>query len=159
MKQTNEAVDIAPLLGRYPREEGQSVLIALLQDIQDEYGYLPEESIEQASRHLDLPLSHVYGVVSFYTQFSLTPRGKYVIRACTGTACHIRSGNMVLDQIKQTLKINHNETTPDGLFTLEAVRCVGACALAPVIVIGEKYYGALTPAKVRKLLAGFKEAK
>lgn len=152
-------IDISHLLERYPSHEGQEALIGLLQDIQEEVGYLPVEALETVSRHLKVPLSHIYGVTSFYTQFSLTPRGKYVIRACTGTACHIRGGMTVLDEIKLSLNINDNETTVDGQFTLETVRCVGACALAPVIVIGEKYYGALTPAKVRKLLAGFKEAK
>ena len=120
---------------------------------------LPESALEDVSSHLGVPLSHVYGVVSFYTQFSLTPRGKYVIRACLGTACHIRGGTTVLDEIKLALNVGNNETTEDGLFTVEAVRCVGACALAPVVVIGEKYYGALTPAKVRKLLTSFKEEK
>ena len=155
----NETVDVTGLLDRHPREEGQGALIAVLQEIQEECGYLPEEALEQASQHLNTPLSHIYGVVSFYTQFSLTPRGKYIIRGCMGTACHIRGGTTVLDEIKMTLGIENNETTEDGLFTVEEVRCVGACALAPVVVIGEKYYGALTPAKVRKLLASFKEEK
>ena len=159
MTMKTKTIDITALLDRYPRDEGQGALIALLQDVQEECGYLPEQALEQVSRHLNTPLSHVYGVVSFYSQFSLTPRGKYVIRACMGTACHIRGGTTVLDDIKLTLGINNNETTADGLFTVEEVRCVGACALAPVIVIGEKYYGALTPAKVRKLLASFKEKK
>ena len=157
MDENSKSADV--VLDRYPREKGQAALIAVLQDIQEEFGYLPEHALEQAGRHLDVPLSHIYGVVSFYTQFSLTPRGRYIIRACAGTACHIRGGTMVLDEIKLSLGIDDNETTEDGLFTLEAVRCVGACALAPVIVIGDKYYGALTPAKVRKLLASFKDQK
>lgn len=159
MRQDAKAIDVAHLLERYSRSEGQGALIAILQDIQEEYGYLPEPALESVSSYLGVPLSHVYGVVSFYTQFSLTPRGKYVIRACMGTACHIRGGTTVLDVIKLALNVGNNETTEDGLFTVEAVRCVGACALAPVVVIGEKYYGALTPAKVRKLLASFKEEK
>jgi NADH-quinone oxidoreductase subunit E len=159
MKQNSSVVDIAPLLERYSREEGQGALMALLQDIQEEHGYLPEEALEAASAHLNVPLSHVYGVVSFYAQFSLTPRGRHIIRMCMGTACHIRGGQMVLEEIRSTLGLQDKVTTEDGLFSLEVVRCLGTCFLAPVMMIDSKYYGKLTPAKVNKIFKNYQENK
>ena len=159
MKQNSRVVDIAPLLERYSREDGQGALMALLQDIQEEHGYLPEEALEAASTHLKVPLSHVYGVVSFYAQFSLTPRGKHIVRMCMGTACHIRGGQMVLDEIRSTLGLQDKKTTEDGLFSLEVVRCLGTCFLAPVMMIDSKYYGKLTPAKMRKIFKNYQDDK
>jgi NADH-quinone oxidoreductase subunit E len=159
MSTESRTIDIAPLLERYPRQEGQRALMALLQDIQEEYGYLPVEALEEAGRHLEVPLSHIYGVVSFYAQFSLIPRGRHIIRLCMGTACHIRGGGSVLDEVKSVLAIADRETTPDGLFTLEVVRCLGTCFLAPVMMIDNKYYGKLTAAKIRKILKGYQDAK
>ena len=148
---------ISTLLDRYPREEGQGALIAVLQDIQEECGYLPEQALEQVSRYLNTPLSHIYGVVSFYTQFSLTPKGKHIIKLCMGTACHIRGGQMVLDEIRSFLDLNGKDTTDDKLFSLEVVRCLGTCFLAPVMMIGNKYFGKLTAAKVRKVLKSYQK--
>jgi NADH-quinone oxidoreductase subunit E len=159
MKQNIGAVNIAPLLERYPREHGQGALMALLQDIQEEHGYLPEAALEEVSAHLGVPISHVYGVVSFYAQFSLTPRGKHIVRMCMGTACHIRGGHMVLDEIRNTLELKDGQTTEDGLFTLEVVRCLGTCFLAPVMMIDSKYYGKLTPAKVRKIFKNYQDGR
>jgi NADH-quinone oxidoreductase E subunit len=144
--------DLAVLLERYPTSSGQAALMALLQDIQDRFGYLSEENLEQVGEHLHIPLSHVYGVVSFYSQFSLVPRGKNIIKLCMGTACHIRGAQSVLDEIQSTLGIGNKETTADMQFTLEAVRCLGTCFLAPVMMINDKYYGMLSPAKVNKIL-------
>lgn len=152
-------VDIRPVLERYPVEEGQSALMPLLQEIQEELGYLPVDALEQVCEHLNVPLAVIHGVVSFYSQFSLIPRGKNIIKACMGTACHVRGMGGVLDELRSVLGIRDRQTTPDGLFTLEVVRCLGTCFLAPVMMIGEKYYGALTPAGVRKILASYRDGK
>ena len=117
-------IDISYLLERHPSEDGQEALMGLLQDIQEEVGYLPVEALETASRHLKIPLSHIYGVISFYAQFSLTPRGKNIIKMCMGTACHIRGGQMVLDEIRSYLGLNGKDTTEDRLFSLVVVRCL-----------------------------------
>jgi NADH-quinone oxidoreductase subunit E len=159
MKQDSDVADLAPLLDRHPREEGQAALMALLQDIQEEHGYLSESALEEVSAHLGVPLSHIYGVVSFYSQFSLTPRGKHIVRMCMGTACHIRGGQMVVDEIRSHLQLQDKETTDDGMFTLEIVRCLGTCFLAPVMMIDSKYYGKLTPAKVRKIFKNYQDGQ
>jgi NADH-quinone oxidoreductase subunit E len=155
MSATTKSVDVSQLLERYAAEEGQGALMGLLQDIQEELGYLPVESLEAVSKHLKIPLSHIHGVISFYAQFSLTPRGKNIIKMCMGTACHIRGGRMVLDEIRSYLGLNGRDTTEDNLFSLEVVRCLGTCFLAPVMMIGNKYYGKLTTAKVRKILKSY----
>jgi NADH:ubiquinone oxidoreductase subunit E len=152
--QTSSA-DISHLLEQYPPEEGQGALMGLLQDIQEELGYLPEQSLERVGKHLNIPLSHIYGVISFYAQFSMVPRGKNIIKMCMGTACHIRGGQMVLDEIRSYLGLDGKETTDDRLFSLEVVRCLGTCFLAPVMMIGDKYFGKLTTAKVRKILKSY----
>lgn len=153
------AIDFRPLLERHPGAEGQGALMGLLQDIQEEHGYLPEGALEQVSRHLNVPLSHIFGVVSFYAQFSLEPRGRHIVKLCMGTACHIRGGQQVRDEIQSYLGIADKQTTPDRLFSLEVVRCLGTCFLAPVMMIGAKYYGMLTPAKVRKILKSYQDGK
>jgi NADH-quinone oxidoreductase subunit E len=155
MSATTKSVDVSQLLERYAAEEGQGALMGLLQDIQEELGYLPVEAVEAVSKHLKIPLSHIHGVISFYAQFSLTPRGKNIIKMCMGTACHIRGGRMVLDEIRSYLGLNGRDTTEDNLFSLEVVRCLGTCFLAPVMMIGNKYYGKLTTAKVRKILKSY----
>ena len=147
--------DVTALLNRYAPEEGQGALMGLLQDIQEELGYLPVDALEAVAKHLKIPLSHIHGVISFYAQFSLTPRGKNIIKMCMGTACHIRGGQMVLDEIRSYLNLNGRDTTEDKLFSLEVVRCLGTCFLAPVMMIGNKYYGKLTTAKVRKILKSY----
>ncbi len=152
-------LDIGEILARYPREQRHAALMPLLQDVQEECGYLPVQALESISAHLNVPLAHINGVVSFYSQFSLTPRGKHIVKMCMGTACHIRGGQGVLDEIKTSLGVKDKETTKDGVFTLEVVRCLGTCFLAPVIMIGPKYYGALTPSKARKILDGYRAGK
>ncbi len=159
MSSIAEHVDVSTILERYPPELRQSALMPVLQDVQEEHGYLPVEALERISAHLKIPLAHIYGVVSFYSQFSMTPRGKHIIKLCMGTACHIRGGHGVRDEVQSYLKIGDKETTPDRLFTLEVVRCLGTCFLAPVFMIGSKYYGALTPAKARKILDSYRDGK
>jgi len=150
-------MEIAPQYGkidaivqRYSAEE--SALIAILQEIEDSYGYLPAWALRHVSKKLNVPLIQVCGVASFYDGFHLTPRGKNLIRVCLGTACYLRGSGRVLEALEQELCIKDGETTPDLQFSLQSVRCLGACALAPVMVIGDSYFDKVTPAKVRKVL-------
>jgi NADH-quinone oxidoreductase subunit E len=125
----------------------KGALIPILQEIQAAYGFLPEEALKMVSRGVKVPLSRIYGVITFYAQFYLTPRGKHLIKACQGTACHVRGASQVLDNLSRELKVNPGGTTEDLSFSLETVACVGTCFLAPVIMINEDYYGKLTPKK------------
>lgn len=159
MSAPTSPIDVSGILDRYPAREGQGALMPVLQDIQEEHGYLPEDSLERVASHLNVPISHIYGVVSFYAQFSLTPRGKHIVKTCMGTACHIRGGMSVLEAIRDHLEITDRRTTEDGLFTLEVVRCLGTCFLAPVMMVDTKYYGALTPAKVRSVLKSYRDGE
>jgi len=140
---------------RYSRQEPlQSALIPILQDIQSEIGYLPEAALERVSKLTHLSTSHIYGVATFYHQFRLTPKGKHLITICRGTACHVKGSGEVYEFLKDELGITGgNDTSKDGLFTLQQVRCVGACSLAPVMKVDETFYGNLDKAKVRKILA------
>jgi len=126
-------------------------LIAVLQDIQREFHYLPQEAMEETSRHLDVPLSKVYSVSTFYNAFSLIPRGERVIRICVGTTCHIRGAKVIQERLENELKIKAGETTEDGKFSLETVACVGACAMAPVVAVNETFHGGVTVANCKKL--------
>lgn len=136
-----------------PREKN---LIPVLQNAQDEYGYLPEEVLKEISSHMKIPLSKVYGVVTFYTQFHLEPRGENIIRVCMGTACHVRGATDVYNVIQEELEIDDGETTEDLKFTLETVACIGACGLAPVIMVNDNTHGRLTPEKTKDILASYK---
>ena len=127
-------------------------LIEVLQDIQDLYGYVPVEAMKAVAQELGIPLMEVYRVAAFYKAFSLKPRGKHVITVCTGTACHVRGSTLLLDQIQGQLQLKTGDTTEDGLFTLECVNCVGACALGPVIAQNGSYDHHMTPAKLRKII-------
>lgn len=135
---------------KYPKD--QKYTLAILQDLQKEYNYIPKEKLIELSLYLDLPLSKLYSMATFYKALSLTPKGKHIIKVCDGTACHIRSSNVLLDEINNILGIKPGETTDDGMFSLETVNCLGACALAPVMVINDKYYGKLTSSMVRDIL-------
>lgn len=122
-----------------------SLLVDILQDIQAETGYLPKNVLEETARGLDIPLSRVYSVATFFKAFSLKPRGRHLIHVCMGTACHVRGSGKVLEKIEEELGVKRGETTPDLKFTLETVNCVGACALGPIVVVGEDYHGEMTP--------------
>ena len=141
---------IDEILKKYRGQDG--ALIPLLQEAQGIYGYLTEEVLNAISRGLKIPLSRIYGVVTFYAQFYLTPRGRHTVRVCRGTACHVRGGMNIRKTVKQFLGVEENETTPDFKFTFETVACLGACALSPVLLVDKTYYGKLTPAKVGKVL-------
>ena len=134
------------------REVVRAPLIAVLQDINHDLGYLPEPALRYVSRRTNVPLISVYHVATFYKAFSLQPRGKHLIRVCLGTACHVRGAQQVLEAIKGKLQIEPGQTTPDRKFTLETVNCLGTCALAPVVTIGPKYSGNVTAPKVTQIL-------
>ena len=127
-------------------------LVMILQDVQDACNYLPAPALKHVAGALGVPLSRVYNVATFYASFSLTERGRYVIRVCDGTACHLRNSVNVRDEICRQLGIEDGQTTDDMLFTLESVACLGACALAPVMAINDKIYGKVTPERISKLL-------
>lgn len=140
----------------YNYEPNPSSLIPLLQKTQEIFGYLPREALEEISRYLKVPLSRVYGVATFYAQFRFEPLGKYVIKICHGTACHVNGAVNISQAIKEEVGIEEGKTTEDGLITLERVACLGCCSLAPVIMINDRVYGKLTPEKVRKIIKNLK---
>ena len=131
-------------------------VINVLHKVQGEYGYLPAEIQELVAKELGIPVSRVYGIVSFYSFFTMTPKGEHPISVCLGTACYVRGAEKVLDELKRQLGIGVGEVTPDGKFSLTCLRCVGACGLAPVIEVGEKVYGRMTPDRVKDVLAEYK---
>ena len=131
----------------------QSGLITILQEVQSEIGYLPREALEKTSSLMNVPLSHTYGVATFYHQFRLRPKGKHVITICCGTACHVQGSGDLMNLLKQSLKlIDDEDTTKDGLFTVMQVRCLGACGLAPIIKIDEEFYGKVNPTNLPRIL-------
>ena len=130
--------EILALIDRYHRRKGS--LIAILQDIQSEHNYLPEESLRLVAAALDIPLRDVVGVATFYRAFSLKPRGRHLITVCMGTACHVRGGPKILEEFERRLQLKPGETTPDKAFTLETVNCLGCCAIGPVVVVDGNYH-------------------
>ena len=130
-------------------------LIPVLEQAQMLLEFLPMPILKIIAAGLNLPLSRVYGVVTFYSFFTMAPRGKHTMRVCLGTACYVRGGKAINDTIKKELKVEEGETTPDRLFTLETVRCVGACGLGPVIFVGENVHGRLKPAKVKDVISQY----
>ena len=134
----------------------QGVLIPVLKEVQDICGYLPKKVQHRIAQGLQLPASQVYGVVSFYAFFTTTPRGKYVIRVCLGTACYVRGSKQILDNLQRELHVQVGGITQDRKFSLEAVRCLGACGLAPVIVVGNDTYGMITPGKAIEIVSSYR---
>jgi NADH-quinone oxidoreductase subunit E len=135
----------------------QAGIISTLEGIQEEFGYLPEEALRNLSNETGHSLIDIYGVATFYKAFSLKPRGKYFITACEGTACHVRGSKRIIEKIEKSLDIKVGETTGDKLFTLEAVNCLGACALGPIIVVNGEYHGNMTVIKTEALLNKLKK--
>jgi len=127
--------------------------LAVLQDIQREYNYLPREALELVAERLGMPLGEIYRMATFFTAFSLQPKGEYICQVCLGTACHVRGGPRILEALERELNIKAGNTTADGKFSLEAVRCVGACALGPILMINEEPHACITPDKASKLIA------
>ena len=146
---------IEAICDEYNNKEGE--LVNILKDTQAHLGYLPLPAQRLIARRLQIPAQRVYGVVSFYAFFTMEPKGKYPISVCLGTACYVRGAEKLLDEFQRILGIEVGQTTPDGLFSLDCLRCVWACGLAPVVVIGKKVYGRLQPSEVRKILKNLEE--
>ena len=149
---TFEIID--QILAKYAYDE--SGLIGILQDIQKSKNYLPHDDLRYISARLNVPLSHIYSIATFYKSFSLKPRGEHIIKVCLGTACHVQGGVNLLERLERDLDIKDGGTTYDMKFSLESVRCVGCCGLAPVVVINEDFHGKLTQDKLPKVLEQYK---
>lgn len=137
-------------------EDKKGSLIAVLHKAQEIFGYLPEEVQSFVAKKLGIPRSKVYGVVTFYSFFTMTPKGKHPISVCLGTACYVRGAAKILEEFKRKLEIDIGETTRDGLFSLDGLRCVGACSLAPVVMVGDKVYGKVSVEMVEKIISEYK---
>lgn len=157
MEQKIDLKQIEGVLDELAKVKGS--LITILQKTQDIYGYLPKDAIIYISERTGIAESEIMGVATFYTQFRLTPVGKYLIMLCQGTACHVNSSELILQIIKDELGIEDGETTEDGLFSLKCVACLGCCSLSPVMMINESTYGSLTPEKTKKILKELREAE
>ncbi|MBU4222710.1 MAG: NAD(P)H-dependent oxidoreductase subunit E [Euryarchaeota archaeon] len=149
-KTTIDISGVDPIIDKYNTQQGS--LISILQDIQEEYRYLPREALEHTARRLCLSRTQVFGVATFFKAFSLKPRGRQLVHVCMGTACHVRGSQNVLEEVERRLALKAGDTTPDGEYTLETVNCVGACALGPVVVMNEEYHGQMSPLKVEKVI-------
>ncbi|HKM10675.1 MAG: NAD(P)H-dependent oxidoreductase subunit E [Bacilli bacterium] len=148
--QSSAVAQITKIVERYKDEP--TPLMMILEDVQKEYGYIPLEVQELISDLTDIPVSEIYGVVTFYSFFSLTPKGKYVIGVCLGTACYVKGAQLILDKFCEILKIKPGETTPDGLFTIDVLRCIGACAIAPAVSVNGKVYPQVKVDNVIKII-------
>jgi NADH-quinone oxidoreductase subunit E len=142
------------IIDKYRSDREQ--LIGLLQDISAEFGYLPEEMLKEASGQLDVPLSLLYSLATFYSGFRLEPRGRHHICVCVGTACHVKGAQRILEEFERELKLQPGETSPDMEYTLETVNCLGACALSPLVVADNEYHGKSEQKTVKRILKGFK---
>lgn len=151
--QGNQMAQLDEILAKYEGVKG--ALIPVLQEAQHAYGYLSKEVIEYIGSKLDIPVSQIYGVVTFYSQFHLNPRGRNIIRVCQGTACHVRGAKAILTALEDNLKVQAGGTTPDLRFTLETVACIGACGLAPVMMVNDDTHGRLTPEAVSVILSKY----
>ncbi len=147
--------EIQAVIDRYPKD--QRYALPAMQDMQRQFHYLPREGLHMLSEHLSCPFSQLYSMATFYKAFSLLPKGKHVIKLCDGTACHIRGGSLLLEGVMQALGIRPGETTADGLFTLELVNCLGSCAIAPVILIDDTFYGKMTLERLPGVLNAYRE--
>ncbi len=146
-------MDLARLDNILSRYEGEPYdLIPVLQDMQDEFGYLPQDEVKEVARRLNVPLTQIYSVATFYKMFSLTPKGKHQLKVCLGTTCHLKGGPRLVDSVSSRLGVEVGYTSKDGLFSLETVGCLGSCAQAPVMMVDDKYYARVTVDKVPKIL-------
>ena len=151
---TIEMAQVDQIVDQYGAD--QRALISLLLDIQDKFFYLPEEALQRVAEKVGVPPVQVYQVARFYKAFSLKPRGKHLVTVCMGTACHVRGGERIVDQIGRLLEVAVGDTTADEMFTLETVNCLGCCALGPVMVVDGTYYGKMTATKIEKILAKYR---
>ena len=148
-----ELAKVDAIIDKYPAQ--RSVLIQLLLDIQSEFNWIPKEAIQCVSDRLQIPISQIYHVASFYKAMSLTPRGRHIINVCLGTACHVRGATRIMDKLEESLGIKTGETTQDTKYSLERVNCLGCCALGPVMVVDKDYHGKMTPARVGAVLQDY----
>lgn len=139
------------------KRKHHGALIPLLQSAQDSYGYIPEKAIHYISELVNIPAADIYGVITFYSQFRLKPLGKYVVRICEGTACHVNGAKSILKVLQNELGIGVGETTDDGLFSLQSVACLGCCSLAPVIMINDETHGNLDADKIKKVIKQYRD--
>jgi NADH-quinone oxidoreductase E subunit len=139
------------VLKNHPRA-GRDALIPILQEVQENQGYLSREAVTQISKHLNLPATKIYGVATFYNQFRFQPKGKYHFMVCRGTACHVKGSNRVLEMAQKLLKLKPGQTSRDRLFSLETVACMGACGLSPVMNLNGEFYAKVTPQKLVKII-------
>lgn len=153
-----QTTELDALLGEYENAE-RDQLIPILQAVQERFGYLSREAMVAVGRRLDLPVSKVYGVATFYNQFRFQPLGKVHCQVCRGTACHVKGSQGVLDALRTTLKVEPGQTTRDGLFSIEVVACIGACGLAPVVAVNGEFHASMTPDKTRKVLKQYGKAE
>jgi len=156
METTQQKKSIDEVVTRYPAQREH--LISILQEVQEEYGYLSRESIDRISSYLRLPSSKIFGVATFYNQFRLNAPGKIQIAVCRGTACHVKGSLNLLDSVRTLLGIDVGETTKDGMFSLETVACLGCCSIAPVIMANGRFYGRLDKKKLEELVEKFRAA-
>jgi len=138
------------ILDKYP--DKKDAVMAILQDTQEEFGYVPKEAVEYISAKCGINQSRLYGILTFYSQFYLYPRGKNILKVCCGTACHVKGSVHNLDKLEKVLQIKEGQTTPDNAYTLEKIACMGACGLAPVITVNKDVHGHVTPDKIDKIL-------
>jgi len=143
-------INVDRIIDRHGRD--RSSLIAILQDVQEENNWICEDHLRQVARELGLPITQVYGVATFYRALSLKPRGKSIIKVCVGTACHVRGSGLIVDEIGRQLDIGPGETTQDMSYTLEVVNCVGACGMAPVVIVDDTYHPGVKPHRAKKLI-------
>lgn len=146
----NKDPKMEEILNKYKKDKDN--LIQILNDVQVAYGYIPKHAQLAISEYLDMPMADIYGVITFYARFTLKPKGKYNVAVCLGTACFVKGSEKVLEKVKEKLGIDVGETTPDGKFSIEATRCIGACGLAPVFTVNDEVYGKATPEMVEKVL-------
>ena len=148
--------DVKREINKYPDKKG--ILIPVLQDIQAKYGYIPSEAVSLIAKELSIYPIDIYGILTFYAQFHLAPRGQHIITVCQGTACHVMGGKAILDYIASLLDVTVGDTTKDGMFTLERVACLGCCGMAPVVMIDKDFYGSCTIQSVEQLLDKYRQA-
>ncbi|MCJ7688226.1 MAG: NADH-quinone oxidoreductase subunit NuoE [Clostridiaceae bacterium] len=134
----------------------KGALIPALHEVQKLFGYLPEEALQVVSEEINIPMSEIYGVSTFYSQFTLEPKGEHIIKVCLGTACYVKGAQDIIERLSSVLEVEVGKTTSDGKFTLEAARCLGACGLAPVLMVDDKVYGRLIPADVIRIIEEYK---
>ena len=155
MEKTDWIETVSEIIEKNQRDA--SALIAILQDTQRHLGYLPTDVLNYISDELVIPLSRVYSVATFYSAFKLKPTGKHIIKVCLGTACHIKGGPRLMNELEKVLKVKSGEATEDMMFSFEAVRCVGCCGLAPVVMIDENFHGKVQPKDIKKIVAKYRE--